>query len=50
MALEYYCPRVMHAAIDGTTAPYRLELLAVFLLTSGWVTLATVLFRKRGWQ
>ncbi|MCY2986667.1 MAG: ABC transporter permease [Planctomycetota bacterium] len=51
IALEYYCPRIMHAVLEGTIGFFQwMSLAAAMLLACGWVTLATVLFRKRGWQ
>ena len=51
LALEYHCPRILHAALTGSmpgitgstsTAPA--------LLAVGWVATAAILFRRRGWQ
>ena len=50
LALEFYCPRIMHAALEGVVAPYSWNLLAAMLLAVFWTTLATSLFRRRGWQ
>lgn len=50
LALEYYCPRIMHAALEGETAPYRFDLTAAIVLACGWTIWAAYLFRRRGWQ
>jgi hypothetical protein len=51
VALEFYCPRVLHAALDGHIAfEHRMSLVAVVVLAIIWTTAATVLFRRRGWQ
>lgn len=49
-ALEYYCPRITHAALVGTIEPYRWNLVGAIILAISWTILATTLFRKRGWQ
>jgi ABC-type Na+ efflux pump permease subunit len=50
VTLEYYCPRIMHAALQGETAANRLELGAALVLVAGWNVWAAYLFRRRGWQ
>jgi hypothetical protein len=51
LALEYYCPRVLHAAISGAVYPYHWGNLAgACVLATIWVTVAAVLFRRWGWQ
>jgi hypothetical protein len=49
--LEYYCPRVLQAALSGNVFAYHWgNLLGAALLTCGWAVAATVLFRRYGWQ
>jgi hypothetical protein len=51
LALEYHCPRILHAALtDGPWEYHRASLPAAAGLAAVWVTAAGVLFRKRGWQ
>jgi hypothetical protein len=51
LALEYHCPRMLHAALAGAVVWYHWwHLLGAAVLALGWVVLATVLFRRRGWQ
>jgi hypothetical protein len=51
LALEYHCPRMLHAALTDSVLWYHwLNLLAAALLAAGWAVLATVLFRRQGWQ
>lgn len=50
LALEYYCPRVIHAALVGTIQPYRWNLAAAMILAAAWNYAAIRLFRERGWQ
>jgi hypothetical protein len=51
LALEYHCPRMLHAALaDAVTAVHWINLLAAAGLALGWNALATILFRERGWQ
>jgi hypothetical protein len=51
LALEYHCPRVLHAVLAGAVRWYHfLNLALAFVLASGWLAAATLLFRKRGWQ
>jgi hypothetical protein len=51
LALEYHGPRMLHAALSGTVLPYHWgHLAATAVLAIGWTTLATILFRRRGWQ
>jgi hypothetical protein len=51
LALEYHCPRMLHAVLaDAVTAVHWINLLAAAGLALGWNTLAAILFRKRGWQ
>jgi hypothetical protein len=51
LALEYYLPRLLHAAFanDGRGLPW-LELAGAAALAGVWVTAASQLFRRRGWQ
>jgi hypothetical protein len=51
MALEYHCPRLIHAAITGSVQWYHWGSLATAtVLTGAWMAGATWLFRKYGWQ
>jgi hypothetical protein len=51
LALEYHCPRTLHAALAGTTPGYPwADLGAAALLAVLWTTAAAVLFRRCGWQ
>jgi hypothetical protein len=51
LALEYYLPRLLHAAFanDGKGLPW-MELCGAAALAGVWVTAAGQLFRRRGWQ
>ena len=51
LALEYHCPRMLHAALAGAVlAQHWAHLGAAALLAVLWTTVAAVLFRRRGWQ
>jgi hypothetical protein len=51
LALEYHCPRLLHAALnDAVCASHWLSLSVAAALALGWAGLATALFRRRGWQ
>jgi hypothetical protein len=51
LALEYHCPRLLHAALtDAALEPYRTHLVAAAVLAVAWILLAGALFRRRGWQ
>ena len=51
LALEYHCPRMLHAALTGTIAWYHwAHLLCAWVLSIFWAILATSLFRRYGWQ
>jgi hypothetical protein len=51
LALEYHCPRMLHAALAGAVVwSHWWHLLGAAVLAVGWLTLATVLFRRCGWQ
>jgi hypothetical protein len=51
LALEYHGPRMLHAALTGTVVWYHWwHLAAAAVLAAGWLGMATVLFRRRGWQ
>jgi hypothetical protein len=51
LALEYHCPRMLHAALSDAVLWYHwVNLLATAVLAVGWGALATWLFRRRGWQ
>jgi hypothetical protein len=50
-ALEYHCPRLVHAALTGAVQGYHWGSLgAAACLAVGWMATATYLFRKTGWQ
>jgi hypothetical protein len=50
-ALEYHCPRILHAALTHHVYWfYWANLIAATVLALGWTVLAAILFRKRGWQ
>jgi hypothetical protein len=49
--IEYHGPRVLSAAIANSVEPaHYLELLVAFVLALGWNAVATVTFRRYGWQ
>src|SRR5262249_34959401 len=51
LALEYHCPRVVHAALTGRVRWYHwMNLGGALLLGCGWAFAAGALFRRRGWQ
>lgn len=52
VTLEYYCPRIMHASLQGLeiTPMNRFDLIAAVVLACGWTIWAAYLFRRRGWQ
>jgi ABC-type multidrug transport system permease subunit len=51
IALEYHCPRVLHAAFSNTIHWYHWGNLAgAYLLAVVWVAVATFMFRRWGWQ
>jgi hypothetical protein len=51
LTLESHLPRLLQAAISGTTGePLADHLAAALALALAWFFLATILFRKRGWQ
>ncbi len=51
LAVEYHCPRILHAALGGAVAWYHWgNLIAAAVLAVSWSAVAVVLFRKRGWQ
>jgi hypothetical protein len=51
LALEYHGPRMLHAALaEGVLWYHWINLVAAGLLAAFWLTLATILFCKRGWQ
>lgn len=50
-ALEYHCPRMIHAAMSGAVYWYHwANLIAAGCLTGCWAVVATILFRRYGWQ
>jgi hypothetical protein len=51
LALEYHCPRIIHAALtNGVRWYHGVSLLAAGVLSVAWASLAGALFRRRGWQ
>jgi hypothetical protein len=51
LALEYHCPRILHAALTNSERWYHwASLAAASCLAVVWCVLAGVLFRRRGWQ
>jgi hypothetical protein len=51
LALEYHCPRMIHAALSNVHAPYLWGHLAgATVLATFWTLLAARLFRRYGWQ
>ena len=51
LALEYHCPRMVHAALTDAVLWYHYgHLLGAGVLAVGWTGAATLLFRRCGWQ
>jgi hypothetical protein len=51
LALEYHCPRLLHAALSDSVHWYHWGNLAAAAVLAGlWAIAATVLFRRYGWQ
>jgi hypothetical protein len=51
LALEYHCPRMLHAALTDAVLSYHWgHLAAASVLAVLWSFLAAVLFRRQGWQ
>lgn len=51
LALEYYSPRIVHAALTGHIQWYHwINLGAAGILATGWALTAGLLFRQQGWQ
>lgn len=51
LALEYHCPRMLHACLADAIVWYHWGNLAgAAVLAAVWAVLATVLFRRYGWQ
>ncbi|MBL8793781.1 MAG: ABC transporter permease [Planctomycetia bacterium] len=51
LVLETHTTKIFHAALSGVvTGESWLRLVAAGFLSVGWAILATVLFRRRGWQ
>ncbi len=51
LALEYHCPRMLHAALTGAVYwNHWAHLLCAWILSIFWAILATSLFRRYGWQ
>lgn len=54
--LEYHLPRMLHPVLQGTVRGYQtvgfywMNFAAAAVLAGAWVTTATILFRRRGWQ
>jgi hypothetical protein len=51
LALEYHCPRMLHAALTGPPQlGHWAHLAGAAVLACVWAALAATLFRRRGWQ
>jgi hypothetical protein len=51
LALEYHCPRMLHAALTDAVLWYHWgNLVAAGVLAAVWAVVATVFFRRWGWQ
>jgi ABC-2 family transporter protein len=51
LALEYHCPRIIHAVLGDAVQWYHWAHLAgAAVLACVWAVVATVLFRRYGWQ
>jgi hypothetical protein len=51
LALEYHCPRIIHAALTDSVLWYHgASLVAAAVLSVAWACLAGILFHRRGWQ
>jgi hypothetical protein len=51
LALEYHCPRLLHAALTDSVGSYPWGHLAgASILGAFWAGLAVLLFRRQGWQ
>ncbi|MFL5240738.1 MAG: ABC transporter permease [Gemmataceae bacterium] len=51
LAVEFHCPRMLHAALADQWAWYHWgNVAAVALLAMFWGGLASVIFQRRGWQ
>ncbi len=51
LALEYHCPRMIHAVLGDALRWYHWGNLAATAVLAGlWTAVATYLFRQRGWQ
>jgi hypothetical protein len=50
IALEYYCPRMLHEVMMGSFRPVAWNLLPSLALALLWCFVASTVFRKRGWQ
>jgi hypothetical protein len=50
IALEYYCPRLLHEIMVGSASPAWWYLVPAVILALIWSYVASVVFRTRGWQ
>jgi hypothetical protein len=51
LALEYHCPRMLHAVLADAVLWYHWgHLAAAAVLACAWAVVATILFRRYGWQ
>jgi hypothetical protein len=51
VALEYHCPRILHAVLGEAVVWYHwYHLAAAAVLALAWCAAAVMLFRRRGWQ
>jgi hypothetical protein len=51
LSLEYHAPNILHATLTDQIRPeHWINLIVSAVLAIGWVAMAAILFRKRGWQ
>jgi hypothetical protein len=51
LALEYHCPRMIHAALTGSgDGSHWGHLAGALALAGAWSVLAVAMFRRHGWQ
>ncbi len=51
IVLEYHAPNLLHATLTNQVSPgLWWNLLGAAILAVGWVFVAAILFRQRGWQ
>jgi hypothetical protein len=51
LAIEFHAPQILHASLTNQDRPdlWR-NVVGCVVLAIGWVTVAGILFRRRGWQ